>query len=346
MNLPRVLAVVSLLALPLFAMTGCSSIQYYGQSVVGHSRLMLAREPIDELILTSDPTLAAQLRLAQELRRYAVDQLALPDNKSYSNYVDLQRDYPVWTVVAAQEFSVEPETWCYPVIGCAAYRGYFSAEAAQRYAAKLSSKNLETTVGGAVAYSTLGWFADPLLPSMMRDGVAELAETLFHELAHQVLYVNGNSAFNEAFASVVGEQGALSWLQQHRPNMVGDYRQRLQARADFYNLLRELKIQLKMLYQSNVSNTVKRRRKQELMVLLRDDYEQLKQTRWQGNSRYDGWFSRPVNNARLAAFSTYRELMPQLELLLEQCEGDFAEYFNLLKSIPKKRLAEALPNQC
>ena len=173
---------------------------------------MLAREPVDKVLKTANEELTGQLELSKQLKRFAIDELSLPESKSYNSYVALERDFPVWVVVAAPEFSVDAKQWCYPVIGCASYRGYFKKQSAQNYAKKISKKGFEVSVGGASAYSTLGWFSDPLLPSMMRYGDVNFAETLFHEIAHQKVYINGDSGFNEAFATVVGQEGAKRWL--------------------------------------------------------------------------------------------------------------------------------------
>lgn len=334
----------------LLSMTACSSVGYYGQSILGHNRIMWARQPVEKVISSADADLKQQLVTAQSIRQFATDRLALPDNKSYTSYVDLKREYPVWNVVAAQEFSVQAKAWCYPVIGCASYRGYFSKLAAQDYAANLESQGFETSVGGAIAYSTLGWFADPLLPSMMRNGDAALAENIFHELAHQVVYVNNNSAFNEAFASVVGEQGALRWLQETRPAEEDDYRQRLNVYNDFVDLLNQTKEELAMLYALELSEPEKRQGKSQTLQKLSDDYQTLKLNKWQGQAYFDHWFNRPINNARLASVSTYREHIPALQALFEACDKDFAAYFETIKRIAKMNspdtLLQSLPAQC
>ena len=325
---------------------GCSSISYYSQSIAGHTSLMLARQPLETVMQDAQPELKRRLLLAQELRQFAVDYLGLPDNRSYLEYVDLKREYPVWTVVAAEEFSLEPKNWCYPVIGCAAYRGYFSEAAAQAYADRLQGRGFETTVGGAIAYSTLGWFDDPLLPSMMRYGDTGLAENMFHELAHQVLYVNGDSAFNEAFASVVGEQGTLRWLQHRNPEKLDAYRQRLAYRVDFFNLLYAAKSELQKLYTGATTDLLKREQKSQIISKIDLDYQQLKHSEWSGYNGFDRWFERPVNNARLAALATYRERMPELTQLLQTCEGDFSRFFQVLKSSSISEHGSNLPTVC
>ena len=196
-------------------MLASCSLPYYTQSVYGHLRLMSKREPIAEIVADpdTDPELRAQLELVMEIRGFAVDQLALPDNGSYTKYAQLDGEYPVWNVFAAEEFSVDPVTWCFPFTGCVAYRGYFSESRARGYADRLIERNAyDVWVGGAIAYSTLGHFKDPVLSSMLRYQDPWLAGLIFHEFAHQRLYVKGDSGFNEAFASVVGEIGMERWL--------------------------------------------------------------------------------------------------------------------------------------
>lgn len=319
----------------------CETVGYYSQSVVGHSKLMLARQPIDKAINKVSEKDKPFLVLTKSLRQYAVDELGLPANNSYLSYVDLKRQHPVWSVVAVPEFSIHPEVWCYPVIGCASYRGYFSEKAANRYAAKMQKKGLETLVGGVTAYSTLGWFNDPLIPTMFRYGEIPLAEVIFHELAHQQLYVNGNSAFNEAFATVVGEHGTLQWLRMNRPDQVAAYQERMQVRNDFSELIKSIKLELKKVYQLDITELDKRQRKQAVFSQLKQDYDVLKAERWQGKAWYGGWFKRPINNARLAAFATYRDLVPQFEALLAACENDFPRFYQTV-ALQKRQGKDAI----
>lgn len=335
-----------LCAVLLISLGGCSTVSYYSQSVIGHSKLMLARKPITKLIETAPTELQNQLKLSVELKHFAEIELGLPNNSSYTHYVELKREFPVWNVVAAPEFSVQAQQWCYPVIGCASYRGYFKKSAAEKYARKMQSKGYETMVGGAPAYSTLGWFSDPILPSMLRYGDTDFAETLFHELAHQRLYINGDSNFNEAFATVVGEAGAGRWLKQVRPGEFEAYQRRLHAVKDFNDLISKTKRRLNVIYQSTLTDQQMRDAKQLEFVRLESDYQTLKAERWRGRGWFDRWFETPVNNARLAAFSTYYELVPSLNALLSQCESNLERFYRVLSITTKVGESALIPTEC
>lgn len=311
-------------------MSGCQTASFYTQSVVGHSKLMLARQPIEKVIKRADAPLVHKLQLVQELKLFANSELALPNNKSYSSYVALERDYPVWVVVAAKPFSLQPKQWCYLVIGCAAYRGYFSKNSANKYAGELRSKGWEVYVGGAIAYSTLGWFADPLLPTMMRGNDSALAELMFHELAHQRIYVKGDSHFNEALATVVGERGALRWLQTFKPNSVAAYLKLMAAQRVFSQRVTTLKLSLQDVYRSELKSVDKIESKKKAIETFRQDYERLKQSKWAGNGYFDHWVAGNINNAKLAAFSTYYEQVPEFEQLLDDCDQNFKRFFETL----------------
>ena len=348
MSISAKLSIVFLL-LALLSLSGCGQIAYYSQSVAGHSRLMLARESLPKAIQEAEQEgqaeLATTLQRAKSMRAFAVEVLDLPDNGSYQSDVALDSKYPIWNVVAAEEFSVEPVQWCYLVIGCATYRGYFEREDALRYAQEKQQSGYETSVGGVVAYSTLGWFNDPLLPSMFERGESQLAEIMFHELAHQVLYVNGRSDFNEAFATVVGERGAELWLRQHNPALLPDYQNQRTAYREFVSLLLSTRDKLGELYASEAPQEEMRLQKQQVFAQLRTDYEKLKAQRWQNAGWFDGWFQAPPNNARLSALATYYERVPEIEALLLECEQDFARFYQKLEETQKDDNAK-IPNEC
>ncbi len=327
-------------------LSSCETVGYYSQSVVGHSKMMLARESIDKAIDVSDGRRKELLVSAKSLRQFAVDELALPDNDSYLSFVDMKRKHPVWSVVAAEEFSITPVRWCYLVIGCASYRGYFSEIAANTYAEKMQKKGFETIVGGVTAYSTLGWFNDPLIPSMMRHGEVPMAEVMFHELAHQQLYVNGNSAFNEAFATVVGEYGTVRWLALNKPNKLATYQQRMRVRNDFSALIKLTKSRLEKLYQEPLDDSTMRVNKSEIFQQFRREYEQLKQGSWSGKAWYGSWMKQPLNNARMASFATYRDLVPQFSALLKKCGNDFEQFYRVVASQKGKGKQAIVPVTC
>jgi len=315
-------------------LASCTAVSYYTQSIVGHSSLMLARQPIDKVLQEAEEPLKQQLLTAIEIRRFASDELSLPDNQSYMSYVQLKNDPPIWNVIAAEEFSLKGKQWCYLVIGCASYRGYYHREDAERHAEKLKEEGYEVHLAGATAYSTLGWFDDPLTSAMFKRGNVSLAELIFHELAHQKLYVNGDSRFNEAFASAVGEQGVIRWLKMtSRLELLEDYQTRLLVRDDFIDLVNKAKFDLQSLYDSDYSSAKKRQEKQAIFAAMREEHQRLIKEKWQGKPWYTRWFSQPINNARLVLISTYRDLVPEFVELFKRCEENFDQFYHQVKIV-------------
>jgi predicted aminopeptidase len=300
--------------------TGCAA-PYYWQAIGGQLELLRKREPIEEVIEDpkTDPSLKATLARVETMRRFAVDELLLPDNDSYTGYVELDRPYVVWNVVAAEEFSVDPKRWCFPFAGCVAYRGYFDKEKAERFAAKLAEDGFDVSSGGSTAYSTLGYFDDPVLSTMVAGGDQYVASLLFHELAHQRLYVKDDSEFSESFAMVVEEVGTERWLSEHAtPADLERYRARRQRREQFGELIAAQQARLRALYASGAPPEELRVEKQRAFETLRGEYERLKKTTWRGNVDYDAWFAQPLNNATLASVATYTRWVPALRARLEQ----------------------------
>lgn len=316
--------IVCLIALS--QLTGC----YYAQAVRGQLELMSKREPISEVAAgTGDGALRARLALALEVREFASRELGLPDNRSYRSYADLGRPYALWNVVAAGEFSVEPLRWCFPVAGCIAYRGYFAETAAQRYADKLAAKGYDVSVTGVPAYSTLGRFADPLLNTMLAHGDLYTASLIFHELAHQQLYVRGDTAYNEAFATVIEEEGVQRWLQARgEPGRVAAYEQGKARQAEFAHLVRDTRGRLEKIYARDLPDTVMREHKAAAFADMRARYRAMRDERWDGFDGYDGFFDRELNNAHLALISTYHDLVPALRRLLELTGGDMDAFYD------------------
>lgn len=326
----RELIVISICLCTSSLLSGCSTVSFYSQSIVGHLNLMSQRVPLQALD-PDDTELQEKIVLVREIKQFASQQLLLPNNDSYQSYVALQKKYPVWNVVAAPKLSVDAHHWCYPIAGCAPYRGYFKQSKAKEYAEYLNRKGFDVTVSGAIAYSTLGWFADPLLPTMMRYGDTYLAEIIFHELAHQKLYVKGQSEFNEAFATFVAEQGVRQWLQQTRPQQLSEYEASLQRQQAFTDLLLKTKSELRKVYESEMSDTQKLQHKQQAFQRLQTNYQALRQS-WNGYDGFDHWFVAPLNNAKLVSVSTYRGLLSQLQQLFDDCGGKLTVFYRSLES--------------
>ncbi len=302
---------------------------YYTQAIGGQLDLLSRREPIDELL--ADPSLPEefreQLEMSVAVREFAVSALGLPDNDSYRNYADVERPFVVWSVVAAPEFSVAPLQWCFPVIGCVSYRGYFKEEKAQHFAGELDAGGYDTMVGGVPAYSTLGRFSDPVLNTMLRFPDTRFAGIVFHELAHQKLYIKDDTAFNEAFATAVQEEGVRRWLAATAPGpddallVYGIERERVQL---FAALVRSTRDELEAMYALDLPDDEKRARKAGIFEQLKERYGALKADGFGG---YDAWFDRPLNNADLAAVATYHELLPGFEALLADSSGDLELFY-------------------
>jgi len=314
---------------------GCSNIAYYAQSVNGHLALVQSAKPVPDWL--ADPqtpaALRARLELSQRIRDFAVSELKEPDNASYRRYGDLKRGAAVWNVVAAPELSLRLHTWCFPVVGCVGYRGYYEKADADAFAAELRAQGLEVSVYGVPAYSTLGklprfdWLADPLLNTFIDYPEGELARLIFHELAHQVAFAPGDTVFNESFATAVERIGGARWLTEHASAQAReDYERYDGRRQDFRVLTGRYRDELDALYTSNVGDAEKRAGKAALMRRLRADYAALKAERWGGFSGYDGWFAR-ANNASFGVLAAYNELVPAFEQLYEREGRDFGRFY-------------------
>lgn len=334
--------------------TGCTSISYYAQSLGGHVQIMAARKNVGKLIdgPSTPGALRARLTSASAIRRFAIDELGLPDNNSYRSYVDIHRDAVTWAVFAAPQFSLTPITWCFPVFGCVPYRGYFSPKSAAESAAELKAQGLDVYISGVTAYSTLGWSSDPLLSTMLRQDDTYLASTVFHELAHQRLYVDGDSAFNEAFAVAVETTGTRKWLRA-----AGDraglrrYETDRKRSADFLGLVSKTREELAQVYGSPRAAEQMAAAKAAAIEKLRTRYRQMRDRRWAGYRGYDAWFDAPINNAKLAATSVYGEQVPAFLRLFDLCSGDYPRFYAAVRRIadlPKPSRAEALKaaNSC
>lgn len=316
--------------------TGCTSVSYYAQSVKGHLQIMTARQDVGKLI--EDPStpkaLRARMASASAIRKFATDKLALPDNNSYRSYVDIGRDSVTWAVFAAPELSLTPRTWCFPVFGCVPYRGYFSRKSAVETAVELQGQGMDVYVTGITAYSTLGWSSDPLLSTMFSEDETYLAGLVFHELAHQRVYVHDDSAFNEAFAVAVETTGVKKWLRA-----TGDtaalrrYEAARRRKAEFLTLVSQTRDELTQVYSNSGTSEQKLAAKTAAIERLRMRYRHMRDRRWGRYRGYDAWFASPINNAKLAATSVYSDQVAAFLGLFDLCSGDYIRFYASVRRI-------------
>lgn len=317
------LGVLSSLLIAITQLGGC----YYVQAVRGHYEIMNKRQPIPEVIASeeSPEELRNRLLIVQEARAFAVEELLLADNDSYLSYADIGRDYVVWNVFAAPEFSLEPKTWCFPVAGCVAYRGYFAEEAARKKARSLSDDGYDTAVGGVSAYSTLGRFDDPVLNTMMRWSDLRLVATIFHELAHQKLYVKGDTPFNESFATAVSDIGINRWLAEHNEaESAADFDRERELRRSMMFLVNETKDELNRLYASEQDAAEMRLRKRVLLDELSARAGQLIEKSGTGSTN---WLAAPLNNASLVPLGLYEGYQEAFERIFRNCREALACFY-------------------
>ena len=321
---------------------GCNTLGYYSQAISGQWYILTHREDIDTLL--QDPTLDPELRTRLEqvtvIRRFAAEELKLPLDTEYSTYVDLERPYVVWNVFAAPEFSMRPRSWCYPIAGCVSYRGYFSEEGAREFAETLRREGgLDVYVGGVSAYSTLGWFSDPVLNTIIKREEHQLAALVFHELAHQVAYAPGDTEFNESFATAVEREGQRRWLQaradeNERRAVEERIARELERQEQFVALVQRTVSDLETLYQSGMDEDSMRAAKASRLDRLRQDYAALKE-QWGGYTGYDAWFANGVNNAQLATVNTYNKLVLAFTALLNEENGNLPAFYARVQALEK-----------
>jgi predicted aminopeptidase len=322
--------------------SGCSSVGYYAQAVSGHLEVMWLSVPIEERLHdTGTPVpLREKLERVLAIREFASRELALPDNDSYRRYADLGRPFVVWNVFAAPEFSVTPVQSCFPFAGCVSYRGFYSEEGAQRHAAELAQQGDDVYVGGVSAYSTLGWFSDPVLSTFIQYPEPEVARILFHELAHQEVYIKGDTVFNESFAATVEEEGLRRWLEREgTPEQRAAYADSRRRRSEFSALVLKYRAQLSDFYARPLSTEERREGKRRLFAEMSDEYGALK-TSWGGFAGFDRLLARGVNNAFLVSIASYSELVPAFRALLAQKKGDLPAFYREVRDLAKLEKAE------
>jgi predicted aminopeptidase len=317
----------------MLVLSGCESVSYYSQAAKGQWDILVAREPLDEVIEHSaDDALKKQLVLVTAMRRFAAQELGLPVGGAYSSYVDLKRDSVVWNVFAAPALSFKAKTWCFPIAGCIRYRGYFSEEQANRKAAELAAQGMDTYVGRVAAYSTLGWFDDPVLNTFVGRTESALASLLFHELAHRQLYVKGDTVFNESFARSLEIEAVKRWfVRQGDIEAFQHYLSREQAYQRLVVLLLNKRNQLADIYQSESTDEDKVALKEQVLAGVYADFERLNDS---GElDRYGPWMKQPFNNARLITIASYNDWVPAFSVLLEQNKGDLKAFYNAAKAL-------------
>lgn len=336
----------------LLALAGCGSVGYYAHAVSGHLEVMWRAQPIEDRLKDASTPDALRKKLVRVLsiREFASRELALPDNGSFRRYADIGRRFVVWNVFAAPEFSVDAVQSCFVFAGCVSYRGYYSEERAREAAAAFAAEGNDVHVGGVPAYSTLGWFDDPILSTFINYPEAELARLLFHELAHQVVYVKDDTIFNESFATAVEEEGVKRWLEREgEPAQRASYAESRRRRTELISLILRYRVTLTEFYARPLSKEEKRVGKQRLFAQMLQDYRDLKAS-WAGFAGYDRLFAGGANNALLASVASYAELVPTFRSLLAKKHGDLAEFYaavrdlgNLAKRERDVRLAELVP---
>jgi len=311
------------------SLCGCQSVSYYSQAMGGHVRIMLAQRPIAKLLEEPDTSqvLREKLSYMLALREFARKDLLLPVGDAYLDYVDLDRTHVVYNVFAAPELSLEPKTWCYPVVGCASYRGYFARQEAESYSEALSREGYDVVVAGVLAYSTLGWFDDPVLSTFLQLDNARLSALIFHELTHRMLYVAGDTSFNESLATAVEEEGMRRWAAASQaPGILAEYERQQKLRDGFIAMVMKRKNELSALYASDFSVNQKRTGKAAIFCALRRDFETEKQ-KVPEIAAYDPWFATELNNAGLATIAVYHDLVPAFQRILSRSHGDLAEFY-------------------
>lgn len=323
----RIEGIVAALGLLL---TGCGTVTFYTQAASGQWEVMRKTRPIDEVLETTrDPALRDRLQLTRRLLAFAEEELGMPSKGAYERYADLGREHLVWVLHAAPELSMEPKRWWYPVVGRQAYRGYFREDLAEKEKVRLEARGFEVWSGGVDAFSTLGWFRDPVLNTFADYEEVDFAETIFHELTHRKYYISGTTDENEALAEAVAREGVRRWFRHTgRPELVERYEERLRKLAQAREAIVSTSDRLRVIYDGHGSESEKRAAKKRELERLNRRLRELR-TRW--GRGLTSWIEEPVNNARLNAFTTYEERVPHFTKLIEQADGDFETFWKRLE---------------
>ena len=344
MLVPRKIRLISILGFISLTLTGCANWSYYLHSINGHYAIIDKSRKINTVLndKNTPPDLSNKLQKVAEIREFAINQLHLPESESYTRYADLERTYALKNLFAAREFSVQGHRWCYPFVGCAGYRGYFDQKKLAAFQKQMESQGFDVYVGNVAAYSTLGWFDDPVLNTFIHWPEERLAGLIFHELAHQHVYIKGDSRFNESFAMATQQLGVERWLQaKGEKQKLSRYRKQLQNRQQVITLIINARSQLQQLYAQNIDDEQKRLKKKTMMEKLKEDYANLAGS-FTVPDGFKHWFAKDLNNAQLASVSTYYEQIPLFRKIFQYQQKDFKSFLDYVKNMQGLNDAERL----
>jgi predicted aminopeptidase len=313
----------------------CRSLPFYEQAINGQMDILRKRQPISKMVEDPDTpaALRKKLQFIMAVRAFAEKKLQLPVNDNYLSYVALDRPYVVWNVFAAPEFSLAPKTWCFPIVGCVSYRGYFAEEDARRFGGALTQEGYDVFIGGAIAYSTLGWFDDPVLSTFLSLSEPEIAALIFHELAHGILYVKDDTAFNESFATAVEQEGLRRWqAAANDPEGFEKWLRQHRQRRMFTTLISKYRAQLEALYESELTLSAKREQKAEVFNQMRTEFSNLKSDHG-AMAAYDAWFNHSLNNAQLISVSAYHDWVPAFGRMLNESGGNLTKFYQKCREL-------------
>ncbi len=313
----------------------CSDIGYYWHSTKGHLALMNKRVDIEALLEQPDleAGLRQRLQLVQQIRAFSVDALSLPDTGSYTNYAQLEKPYVVQNLFAAGEFSTTLHSWCYPIAGCVNYRGYYDEVLLDEFADRLKAKNFDIHIAYVPAYSTLGWFDDPVLSSFIDWPDYRLAGLLFHELTHQRIYIDDDTLFNESLAVAVQLAGTELWLKSVRDEaQMEEFRRWIEYRREVILLIENTGVKLRQLYESEMDDAIKRDNKQAIFTRAREGYAAIAK-RLNYRDGFEGWFAGELNNASIGSIAAYNTHAPAFMKMIEVLDYDFSAFFDAVEQI-------------
>ena len=333
------------LSLLLTFFSGCESWKFYSQASLGQIDILSRSEDITRLLAGQQTPKLIRLKLEKilEIRAFASEKLNLPVGDNFSEYVSIDGRHVLWNVYASPRYSLSPLSWCFPFAGCVTYRGYFDEIDARQYARGLEEKGFDTYVGGVRAYSTLGWFDDVVLSTVLQQSEEELAALIFHELAHQVVYIPGDTQFNEGFATTVEQEGLQLWLAEKNSAsssvILSRAKEAAERRTDFVSLILETREILREVYESGMEKEKMEERKRIIQKELRIKYQSMKEG-WGGYSGYDNWFSDGLNNAQISTVASYNNFVPGFKSIFIQENGEFLNFYERIDELSKNSKAD------